>query len=417
MLSLTVSARTMGFPNSTKKMTSFIYNMPKGSCIMNLDNEVKNKLKDELDGGGDSFVVGYMITPHKGQPYKVERDGKQCISDIFSPIPPTNKLKVSAIVSAAATGQGPVQDGSNNLFAARGSRRRATADANIGIAMTNDVHNYQIGKKRRDAKIFAAKKAEKAKKSRSNQPAEKRPHLKGLGRKLCDSTPPANSSDEDELGEELSDVEDADELDAEIINPDSYNPMMGKNNVAQEGVGFIDGLPSNKELKRTVNKSIPIQQQDDMNEGALAQIFHGHYEINQLTNQVADEKHGRGRVLSGGGGGDQSKFMEIIWSPVIGSVKDVAAENRSGNSHMQVLQIMEDDELKMAMEDLMEVAIENKMMFVFRPDILISRIPHLFWNVVYRAQPKVKPNEARMQFHEMLRKVKPEVDWEFLRTS
>ena len=436
-----MSARTMGFPNSTKKMTSFICTIPKGSCIAKLDNEVKNKLKGELDGRGDSFVVGYMVFPHAGKPYKVETDGKKCISDIFSPIPASNKLKVRAIVSAAATGRGPGQGGSNKLFAPKGSRRRATtADTNIRIAMTNDVHNYETGKKRRDA-TNAAKKAKKAKKSRSNQPAEKRPQFKGLGRKLCDSTPPANSSDEDELGEELSDVEDEDELDAEILNPDSYNPInsvitkytdtlglsehndvrlgakMGNNNVAREGVGFIDGLPSNEILKRIVNERIPIQQKDNMNAGALAQVFHGHYEINRLTNQEADEKHGKGRVLSGGGGGDPSKFMEIIWSPVVGSVKDVVAENRSGNYHSQVLQIMEDDVLKMALEDLKEVAIQHKMMIIFRPEILLCRIPHLFWNVVYRAQPKVKPNEARMHFHEMLRKVMPEVDWEFVRTS
>ena len=78
---------------------------------------------------------------------------------------------------------------------------------------------------------------------------------------------------------------------------------------------------------------------------------------------------------------------------------------------------MEDDVLKMAMEDLKEVAIQHKMTFIFRPEILLCRCPHLFWNVVYRAEPKVKPNEARMQFHEMLHKVKPEVDWEYLHTS
>ena len=67
--------------------------------------------------------------------------------------------------------------------------------------------------------------------------------------------------------------------------------------------------------------------------------------------------------------------MEIIWSPFVGSVKNVVAENCSGNSHLQLLQIMEDDVLKMAMEDLKEVAIQHKMMFIFRPEILLCQCP------------------------------------------
>lgn len=49
----------------------------------------------------------------------------------------------------------------------------------------NDIDKYEKGKRKRDAK----KAAKKAKKRQSNQPAEKRPQFKGLGRKLCDSTP------------------------------------------------------------------------------------------------------------------------------------------------------------------------------------------------------------------------------------
>jgi hypothetical protein len=88
MLSLNIKARTIGFPNSTEKTLTFICTMPKGSYIAKLDNEVKNKLKGKLDGQGDSFVVGYMVFPHAGKPYAVKRDGKQCLSDLFSPIPP-----------------------------------------------------------------------------------------------------------------------------------------------------------------------------------------------------------------------------------------------------------------------------------------------------------------------------------------
>ena len=125
--------------------------------------------------------------------------------------------------------------------------------------------------------------------------------------------------------------------------------------------------------------------------------------------------------MSGGDGGDPSKFIQIIWSPVVGSAKDAVAENRCGNSHSQVLQIMDDDELEKAMDDLIAAAKDHvdqyNMMVIFRPDILLNCVPHIFWNIVYRAQPKVKPNEARMEFHEMLHKVKPEEDWEFLSTS
>jgi hypothetical protein len=229
--------------------------------------------------------------------------------------------------------------------------------------------------------------------------------------------PPENSSDEDELGKELSNVKDGDKPDAEIINPDSYNPFdsvvskyagrlsrsehdqmhlgtkMGKSKFACEGVGFIDGLPSNKELKRIANIYTPTLKQDNMNAGASAQVFHGHYEINGLANQEA-EKHGQGRVLSGGSGGDPSKFIEILWSPVVGSVKDggTVVDSR-GKSISQVMQIVEDrrpHELKIAMEDMLAVSIEHKMN-LFTHEILLGRAPHLFWNVVYRAQPKVKP--------------------------
>jgi hypothetical protein len=133
MLNLNIKARTIGFPNSTEKTKTFICTMPKGSCIAKLDNEVKNKLKGELDHQGDSFVVGYMALPHSGNPYAVERDGKQCISDLFHQFP-YNKLNVMAIVSTAAPGQG----GSNKLFAAKGSRRATTAGTNIHMAMSNE---------------------------------------------------------------------------------------------------------------------------------------------------------------------------------------------------------------------------------------------------------------------------------------
>jgi hypothetical protein len=83
---------------------------------------------------------------------------------------------------------------------------------------------------------------------------------------------------------------------------------------------------------------------------------------------------------------------------------------------------MDDDELENAMDDLIAAAKDHHVdqynwMVIFRPDILLNCVPHMFWNIVYRAQPKVKPNEARMEFHEMLHKVKPEEDWEFLSTS
>jgi hypothetical protein len=87
MLNLNIKARTIGFPNSTEKTKTFICTMPKGSCIAKLDNEVKNKLKGELDHQGDSFVVGYMALPHSGKPYAVETNGKQCISDLFHRFP------------------------------------------------------------------------------------------------------------------------------------------------------------------------------------------------------------------------------------------------------------------------------------------------------------------------------------------
>lgn len=403
-----------------------------------MDDEVKNSLKGKLDGRGDSFVVEYMVCPHKGKPYKVERDDKQRVSDIFSNIPTTNKLNVKAYVSNAAPGQG----GSNKMFARKASRRRATfAEANINTAIMNDIDKYEKAKRKRDAK----KVTKKAKKRQSNQPAEKRPQFKGLGRKLCDSTPPENSSDEDDLGKELSDVEDADGLDAEILNPDSYNPFdsvisnytdtldrgeqnavclggkMSKNFVAHDGAGFIDGLPTSEDMKKIVTEAVRIRQTDNMNAGALAQVLHGRYEINRLTNQEADKKHGKGRVLSGGDGSDPSKFIQIIWSPVVGSAKDAVAENRCGNSHSQVLQVMDDDVLEKAMDDLIAAAKDHvdqyDMMVIFRPDILLNCVPHMFWNIVYRAQPKVKPNEARMEFHEMLHKVKPAVNWKFLSTS
>ena len=436
-LTFNVNVRSIGVSNS-REDASFTITMPKGSCIAKLDDEVKNTLKGKLDGRGDSLVVEYMVCPHKGKPYKVQRDGKQCVSDIFSIIHTTNKLNVKAYVSNAAPGQG----GSNKMFARKASRRRATtADANINSAIMNDIDKYEKGKRKRDAK----KAAKKAKKRQSNQPAEKRPQFKGLGRKLCDSTPPENSSNEDDLGEELSDVKDADGLDADILNPDSYNPFdsaisnytdtldrgehhavclggkMGRNFVARDGVGFIDGLPSSEAMKKIVAENVRIRQTDNMNTGALAQVLHGRYEIIRLTNQEAGEKHGKGRVLSGGDGGDPSKFIQIIWSPVVGSAKDAVAENRCGNSHSQVLQIMDDDELEKAMDDLIAAAKDHvdqyNMMVIFRPDILLNCVPHMFWNIVYRAQPKVKPNEARMEFHEMLHKVKPEEDWEFLSTS
>lgn len=192
---------------------------------------------------------------------------------------------------------------------------------------------------------------------------------------------------------------------------------MGKNFVAHDGAGLLDGLPTNEKLKEIVAENVHILQTDNMNVGALAQVFHGKYDINRLTNQEADKKHGKGRVLSGGDGGDPSKFMQIIWSPPVGSAKDAVAENRCGNSHSQVLQIMDEDEFEKAMGDLIAVAKGHDMMLIFRPDILLNRIPHMFWNIVYRAQPKVKPNEARMEFHEMLHKVKPDEDWNFLSTS
>jgi len=437
-LAFNVTVRTIGVSESREE-ASFKCTMTGGSRIAKLDNEVKKTiLKGKLDGRDDSFVIGYMIFPHTGRPYKVERDGKQCVSEIFSSIPTTNKLNVRAYVASTAD---PGQGGSNKPFARKTSRRRATtADTNINSAMMNDIDNYDKGKRKRDAK----RAAEKRKKRRSNS-AEKRPKFKGLGQKLCDSTPPETTSNEDDLGKELSDVEDADGLDADILNPDSYNPLvsvisnytdtldrgehdtvrlggkMGRNIVGRDGVGFIDGLPSNEALKKIVTEGVRIQQTDNMNTGALNQVLHGHYQINRLTNQEADEKHGKGRVLRDGDGGDTSKYIQIIWSPVVGSVKDAVAKNRHGNSHTQVLEIMDYKELKMAINDLIAVSKNhvghNNMMVVFRPDILLRYIPHMFWNVVYRAQPKVKPNEARMEFHEMLHKVMPRVNWEFLRTN
>ena len=169
---------------------------------------------------------------------------------------------------------------------------------------------------------------------------------------------------------------------------------MGRNFVARDGLGFIDGLPSSEALKKIVTEVVRIWQTDNMNTGALAQVLHGHYQINQLTNQEV-EKHGKGRVLRDGDGGDPSKFIQIIWSPVVGSVKDAVPENRSGNYHLQVLQIMDGDELKKAINDLIAVSKyhvdQYNMMVAFRPDILLGYIPHMFWNVVYRAQPKVSP--------------------------
>jgi hypothetical protein len=118
----------------------------------------------------------------------------------------------------------------------------------------------------------------------------------------------------------------------------------------------------------------------------------------------------------GGGGGNPSDYMDILWSPVVGSVKDGGAVDCRDKYYLRALQIMKDHELEIAMKDMLAVSIEHKIN-LFVPEILLGKIPHVFWNVVYQAQPKAKPNEARLQLHEMLHKLMPGADWEYLRTS
>lgn len=444
MLSLSITAKPVGIKEiiCSKK---FALTMPPNNCITKLDDVVKDQLKDQLGdvvtGDLKSFQVNYMVHLHTGKPFKVERDGKQSVSDLFSPNITNNKVCVTAIVSEA-----PARGHSNKRFAATGSKRSAALKANSDISMCNIVHRFTKDKTQRDAKNRAEKEKKRRQDAASNQPSKKRPVFKGEGQKLCDPTRPlANSSDVDELGKEC------DEIDRDIpipgVRSDAYglssylgqlgreeyeeirlgHKMATRNVVGREN-SFIERMMDgdsqmNKMMKNMMKQDLRHRHQDNMHLSALAQVTHGNYEIKRLTIEQA-QNLGIGRVLSDTRGpGDPSDNIEIRLCPVIGSVED--GDVRGSNKEYSILvTIMGDDELRQFLDfiyhqptvptNIPGVQISGK--YLIRPENFINCCPELFWNVIYKTQPVV-PEEGRLSYDEMLQNVMPDLEWEYLRTS
>ena len=136
------------------------------------------------------------------------------------------------------------------------------------------------------------------------------------------------------------------------------------------------------------------------------------------------EKHGHGRVLSKTRGPrDLSDYLEIFWQPVIGSVTDGDVRCRDKGYYSRVVEILGNDELRRCLDDMYQEppvqtdkGVKYSGMYFFRPKTFIHYLPQVFWNVVYKAQPVV-PKEGRLQLDEMLQKVMPDLDWEYLRPS
>ena len=391
-------------PTNIQKQVTFVTEVNKNQSVSVLDEEVKTRLCIDNDNKQD-YVVDYMA----GFPSrKIESSSsfqdlgiEKCTLIFAKPYLVAKPCKIS-LPTGCDSGIGSTRE-ANQPVLQFGSQREAARHANSLMSTQISSDQYNSRKMKREEKKREEQQKRKAE-AKVQTAKKKKPVFKGEGKKLNNHTP---TVDPDGLGECVDSIERDGHKD--II----LGSKMGKNNLGNDSLEarlFESMLNENTDLGKHMKNNMQmaleeLKEEQDIT-SLIATVNDGSYTMKPIP--VEEVRKLYGQQLN-----DSTKLDDF--SGCIRVSVHLGHNARGKGKRAMDFALLTKEDLVDNIQRLyhQEVPPFTKKGYLLKPEIIFGHRPAIFWNVVYHAQKEI-PLSGRLKYGEMLQKLLPELDWDYL---